>query len=404
LRFRRPATMPKLVNRPPSYRRHKNSGLAFVALNGRRIYLGKHGTPESRRAYDRTMAEWFTNGRRIAAPLAPAPLTVGEMIARFWEHAEGYYRKNGAPTSELDCIRQALRPLAELYADTPAADFGPLGLKSVRERMIGAGWSRGYLNRHVGRVKRAFKWAVAEGVIPAAVLHGLAAVPGLKRGRCEARESEPVKPVPEAHVNAVLPFLSRQLAAVVRLQLLTGGRSGEVLGMRVADLNMTGAVWEFRPASHKTEHHGRERVLFLGPKAQQIVRGFLKPDLGAPLFDAGEAERERHAERREERKTKLWPSHVRAQAGKRRKAKGDHFASRCYAPEAYARAVARACVLAGVPHWHPHQLRHNAATLLRRELGIEAARVVLGHSSAAVTEIYAEVDLAKAKAAMERLG
>jgi len=81
------------------------------------------------------------------------------------------------------------------------------------------------------------------------------------------------------------------------------------------------------------------------------------------------------------------------------------FRFEAYAPEAYARAVARACVLAGVPHWHPHQLRHNAATLLRRELGIEAARVVLGHSSAAVTEVYAEMDLAKAKDAVkEKLG
>ncbi len=398
--------MPRLVNRPPAYRLHKNSGLAFVFLSGRRLYLGKHGTPESERAYARLMAEWFTNGRRVTMPSpgTPPALTVADLLARYWEHAAGYYRKNGAPTSELDCIRQAVRPLAALYADTPAADFGPVGLKTVRERMIAAGLSRGYINRHVSRIKRAFRWATAEGMIPAAVVHGLAAVPGLKRGRCEARETDPVRPVPDAHVNAVLPFLSRQLAAVVKLQLLTGGRSGEVLGMRACDLNTEAAVWEFRPASHKTEHHGKERVLFLGPRAQEVVKPFLKPDLSAWLFDAGEAERERCGERRKGRQTKLWPSHVRAQERKRRKAEREHFAARPYAPEAYARAVARACVLAGVPHWHPHQLRHNAATLLRRELGIEAARVVLGHSSAAVTEIYAEVDLAKARSAMGKLG
>ena len=55
-------------------------------------------------------------------------------------------------------------------------------------------------------------------------------------------------------------------------------------------------------------------------------------------------------------------------------------------------AVARACKKAGVPYWHPHQLRHNFATMVRRQFGLEAARVTLGHQTAAVTELYAERD------------
>jgi integrase len=50
-----------------------------------------------------------------------------------------------------------------------------------------------------------------------------------------------------------------------------------------------------------------------------------------------------------------------------------------------------------IPHWHPHQLRHAAATRLRKEHGLEAARVVLGHAGAAVTELYAEIDHEKAR-------
>ncbi len=75
-----------------------------------------------------------------------------------------------------------------------------------------------------------------------------------------------------------------------------------------------------------------------------------------------------------------------------------------YDAASYRRCIRRACELAGVPKWHPHQLRHNAATRLRRQFGIEAARVVLGHRSAAVTEIYAEVDRAKAAEIMARIG
>jgi integrase len=63
----------------------------------------------------------------------------------------------------------------------------------------------------------------------------------------------------------------------------------------------------------------------------------------------------------------------------------------------YRRAISRACALAGVPEWHPHQLRHTAATELRRAYGVEATRIVLGHASLDATEIYAEADVHRAR-------
>ena len=54
--------------------------------------------------------------------------------------------------------------------------------------------------------------------------------------------------------------------------------------------------------------------------------------------------------------------------------------------------------------WSPNRLRHNAATFLRKEFGIKAARVVLGQSSSAVTEVFAELDLTKAADIMARVG
>ena len=54
--------------------------------------------------------------------------------------------------------------------------------------------------------------------------------------------------------------------------------------------------------------------------------------------------------------------------------------------------------------WHPHQLRHNAATNLRKKFGLEAAQIVLGHRSAAITEVYAELDQQKAVEAMLKIG
>jgi integrase len=67
-------------------------------------------------------------------------------------------------------------------------------------------------------------------------------------------------------------------------------------------------------------------------------------------------------------------------------------------------AIKRACKKAGVHHWHPNQLRHNAATRLRKQVDMDTVRAVLGHSSVKMTEIYAEMDIDKARAIMEAVG
>jgi integrase len=257
-----------------------------------------------------------------------------------------------------------------------------------------------------------FRWAVENELVEPSVYHGLQAVSGLKRGRCEARESAPVKPVPDAFVNAVLPHVSLQVAAMIRLHELTGMRPGEVVLMRTGDLDTSARIWTYTPGRHKTEHHDHERVIYIGPQAQEVLRPWLKTDLQAYRFSPAEAEAERNANRRQQRQTPLWPSHVKHQAKKRKRTPKRAERDR-YDVSSYRRAIARGIDKANekieepekkIPHWHPHQLRHNAATRLRREFGIEAARVVLGHRSAAVTEVYAEIDRMKAADIMLRVG
>ena len=126
----------------PTYRHHKQSGQAIVTLadgmGGRRdVLLGKYGSPESRAEYARVIAEWEAAGRRLpVAESKPADLTVNELLVAYLRFAEGYYRKNGQPTEQLQRAKIAMRPLKELYGHTAARDFGPLALKAVRERMI----------------------------------------------------------------------------------------------------------------------------------------------------------------------------------------------------------------------------------------------------------------------------
>lgn len=387
--------------RTPSYRLHRPTGQAVVTLSGRDFYLGKHGVPASRAEYDRLVAEWLANGRRLPAAGEPsADLSVAELILAYVKFADGYYVKNGRPTSEPVTIRLALKPLRLLYGHSAARDFGPLALKAVRQAFIEGGLCRTEVNKRVRHVIRAFRWAVGEEMVSPSVHHGLKAVSGLREGRCGVRESKPVKPVPEAFVDAIRPHVSRQVWAMVELQRLTGMRPGEVVMMRSCDLDTSGKVWAYTPGCHKTEHHGKERKIYLGPRAQAIVKPWLRAELPAFLFSPAEAMEEHRAGLRRARKTPMTPSQAaRARRRKPKKAPGER-----YAPKSYHHAVRAACKRAGVPHWHPHQLRHNAATWLRKEFGLDVARVILGHSSAAVTEVYAEVDREKAIAVMERVG
>ena len=394
-------------------------------LGGRRdVLLGVYDTPESRVEYSRVIGEWETRGRRLTADPAPSGLSVNELMLAFLRHAEQHYRRDdGTATNELRDYKLSIRPARELYGTLPVADFGSLKLKAVRRRMVDAGLCRGVVNQRVGRIVRAFKWGVGEELVPESVWRALTAVRGLERGRTDARETEPVKPVADAVVDATLPFMLPAVAAMVELQRLTGMRPGEVCAVRACNIDMTGDVWLYRPRQHKTKHRGKERVVALGPRAQEIVRPFLKLDTAAHLFSPREALARHRAERRSKRKTRVQPSQQ-----NRRKRTPKRAPGACYASASYGRAVLRAvgrantaaacdackplkpeqrcdaCKANAIPHWHPNQLRHSHATEVRRMFGLEAAQVALGHSQAQVTQVYAERDAAVAAKVAKEIG
>jgi integrase len=369
--------MPRLSHRLPSYRLHKSDGRALVTIHGRDIYLGRHGTPESRAEYERVIAEWLAHGKgRTGArprPAAPAPdeLAVVEVVAAFMRHAETHYRDPaGKMTREVDNCRDALKPVVMLYGSTPARSFGPIALRAVRDEMVKAGLARSTVNDRVNRVRRCFKWAASMELIPSSVVQGLATVPGLQRGRTTAREAPPVGPVLVETVEATLPYLPAPVAAMIQVQLATGARPAEICIMRGMDLDRAGVIWQYRPSLHKNAWRGRDRIIAVGPRAQAILRPLLTDDPAAPLFVATRPDGSRGA----------------------------------YSRGSYCQCIARACRRAGLEPWTPHQLRHTAATAIRATHGLEAAQTLLGHARADVTQIYAERDLAKAVEVAREVG
>jgi integrase len=410
-------TMPRSP-KVPSYRYHKNSRQAIAVIRGKSFYLGPWNSPESKAEYRRVIAEHWSPDSGPTAPPGPSapPLTLDELLVAYWNRrVVSYYLKDGEPTSEQDNIRQALRPLRRLYGHTPARDFGPLSLKAVRKTMIESGRSRKLINKDIHRMRAMFRWAASEELYPGESLASLASVEALEKGRSEAKDRPPIAPVEESVVLVTLPCLSPQVASMVRLQLLTAARPGEVCVIRPRDVDRSDPTcWIYRPGSHKTEHHGRERVIMIGPKAIEVLRPWLERDPNTYCF---------------------CPAEVVAIREKNCKSKRNILARRPkpggrYRVDSYRVAIGRACDRAfrhptirkprGKPlseadraelvawrkdhRWHPHQLRHTKATQIRRAFDTEAAQVILGHSKPDTTMIYAERDLTKARDVMREVG
>ena len=420
------------AGKPPSYRLHKARNLAVVTILGKNHYLGEYDSAASWEAYHRLIAE-FLAAKQLPPPPKPneAPLTITELIQRYWRHVKTYYVKNGQPTSEVHVVKLALRFVRKLYGSTPASEFSPKKLKAVREGMIEheiarmrdvtdaktgethkvrkvyrKGIARKCINRLIGKIRRMFSWAVEEELIGVEVHAALLRVSGLKKGKSNARETQRVRPVNDHDIEAVLPLVPRLVRVMIELQQLCGGRPQDIVQMRAVDIDRSGPVWEYRPPRFKTEHHTEgevpeaDRVLFLGPKCQALLAPLIEADPAGYLFSPKRAESERSTSRRENRLTKLTPS----QAARQPKTKRKKPLSLHYPVASYRRAIARACEQAGIPAWSPNRLRHSRLTEIRKIYGLEASRVVGGHREVGVTQIYAEQDHDLARKVMAEVG
>jgi integrase len=393
--------------RIPSYRHYKPKDLGLVVLNGRYHYLGKYGTPESLAEYHRLVQEWLVC-QQTQPPRdgQPPDLTVNALILAFLKHANQHYRHpDGSSTGEFDNLRDALRPLRQLYGHTVAKDFGPLALRAVQQEMIRAGLCRTVINDRVKRIRRAFRWGVSVELVPAAVIQALETVPALKRGRCAARESEGVKPVHWGLVEATLPFLPRPVAAMVQVMRYSNCRAQDVVLMRGCDLRMDGEVWTFRPVRHKNQwreqtSESHSRVIYLGPRCQEVLRPFLTADPRAYLFSPVAARAQYQARRAALRKTTPTPSELR----RRRKPNPRRAPRERYDVNSFQQSVRKACQRAGLPVWTVLQVRHTRGTEVRESFGVEGAQATLGHARVETTQIYAEKNQQLARQIAREIG
>lgn len=283
--------------------------------------------------------------------------TVAQLVREYLDHCRTYYRRlDGSPTGTADQIQAVLSYFTADYGQLRTSEFTPLKLKEFQRKLIATGLARTTINSYVGEVKKLFQFGVSEEKVDPWTHHALTTVKNLKRGRCGAREGRGVEPVHEKDIVALEPYLSGNFWSLICLQLVAGARSGEVDKLRGMDINQQGDVWTAELEQHKNAHRDKARILFFGARAQAILQPMLVRALPTDYL----------------------------------------FSPNCglnpYKPGAYRAAVHRACRLAGVERWTPHQLRHTSATMVRKRFGLQPAQVYLGHASLKATQIYAEAD------------
>ena len=378
--------MPKLTKKLPSYRLHKRSKQAIVNLNGHDHYLGPHGSDESKAEYDRLICEWLANGRKPIAQEQPTPeISVVEICAAYWIHCQSYYVKDDQPTEEQAGIKAAMKRIKEEYAFLPASQLGPLKIQALQQRFVRDGVSRYYVNKSINRLKRMFRWAVAQELIPPAISQAIDTVTALKKGRTEAYELKPVPPVDDATVEATLPRIASPITRdMIRIQRLTGMRPGELFVMKPKDIDRNGpkGCWLYQPERHKTEHHDQTRIVVIGPKAQTFLAPYLLKDAeehcflterGKPYNRSNYRDRIRHACQM------AFPSPKELSDDDKKAWEKEH-------------------------RWRPNQLRHSLATEVRKQHGLEAVQATLGHADMKTSQIYAERMMHLAVSAIKDVG
>ncbi len=405
----------------PRICKHKYS--ARVCLSGVQVYLGPWGSDRVQQRYDEVVGEWLAHGRQVPSIIA-GTLTVRRLAERYFDVAQSYYVKRGRPTQSALRARCVLERLVSHCGRTPAGDFGPRLLLDFRRALCATGrLNRTTINEYIAVVQRMYRWAASEELLPPGRWLDVLAVTPLRRGRSPGagiaapREPSAVAPVPPDVLAATLPHCHRMLRAMIELQLATAMRPGELLAIRPCDLAPTQhpevQAYTVRADASKIEHHGLQRVVYIGPRGLSILREWAPAQPDTHYFSPARARAMHNLERRAARKSKVWPSHESAARRARRLAPPPSDGP-LYTNDSYRRAIQRACDRA-FPHptlptrgltpehraelrdwrkshrWHPNQLRHSAASYLAEHERVEVAQIILGHTSVTTTMRYVQV-------------
>ena len=372
-------------------------GYYYAKIKGKNTYLGKDKT-KAKQMLQQIVGIALINESNAKQPRCYMK-TVEEIMLLYYEENAKFYI-NPAP---LRCLS---RELAEMYPDTLAIEFTSLDLEAYQFALADRRLSRKTIKDRITMVKNVYRWAAKRKLLPVSAWQELLPVENLKSGRSNAKEPKKVQPVDRKVLGRTLKYADPMIRDMALVQLYGGMRPSEMMNMKPRNIaRLKSGVWLYVPEHHKTECKGKTRNIFLGPKAQKLLLKYIEKlgwESDKYIFSPREAQKQRVARMRTARKSKVQPS----QQGRRAcyKDKPLRYFSDHYDKDSYNKAIKRAIQRAGVESWTPYQFRHSAGTLARKIAGLDGAQAFLGHSDANTTEIYAELDYAKAELIAKQIG
>ena len=257
---------------------------------------------------------------------------------------------------------------------------------------------RRIVNRSAKSIVSIFGWGVENDLVPETTWRALKSVKALPEGYPGTFDNEEREPVSDDVIRRTLPFMPPTLRAMVQLQRILGMRPSEVFKMRVGDIDTTrgNGLWYYVPGSYKTSRFVGKIVFPLGKPEQELIAPYLVDKTSEQaVFSPRTAMRERGAERRANRKTKMAPSQIAQE--KARVAKPSRY-SEFYNRDSYRNAIQHAITKGNktlpedqqIPHWFPYLLRNSAATATELEYSDEDAQALLGHTNVNMTKRYSK--------------
>lgn len=365
--------------------------------------------------YHRWINEEFSHKPAVQDGSAGRAYLIADLCKDYSEVCrKKYVRKDGTLSTHISQVESSLNAMIRAFGDLPVDAVGSPELTKIVEampkhkmrRMGGPLLTYGTVNARLKIIKQMYRWARARGLVDRNTAVDISLTEPLKKNSGLADKPRDVKPVSEMILDFTLAHCPPTVKDMINLQLVTGMRSGEMVQMRPCDIDVSDKTcWVYVPRTHKTERHGKDRNIYIGARGQEILQPYLnKRGLTDSIFLPADAHRERLEMNGKPNVMAYQMSRSRFKPG------------RAYDKDTYRNAVQRACDRAfdadgmkrakrNYSHrWWPHQLRHNFATMVRMEAGVEAASALLGHSSLSTTEIYAEKSAKLGKDTIRRVG
>jgi integrase len=358
----------------PKYRIHKASGQARVTLNNKTYYLGKYGTKKSWEKYYELIENYTrnkyhhnTDNKEINTTTPPTKtsinnITCHQLCIEFLDDNKKTLRKPA-----YSKYKSVIKTVLQYYKKIPVNDFAPNSLMFIQDKWVKMNYTKDTITAYSQALKNIFKWGHLHYYVKPDTLLDLKLTPNSPHDE-NIKENRKVSPVPLDLVEKTLPHLPQNVQDIIRLQLHTAARPQDICNMTKNEINTSQEIWIYNPLNHKTKHKNKTRIIPLGPNAQKILTPYLTntPEHQQRLFYTKK--------------------------------------DKPLTPNIYSQYIRHCCKKEKLPHWHPNQLRHTAATELRKRYGIENTKILLGHTSIRTTQIYAETDMQKALTISKEIG